>query len=60
MKLFIGIVLILLGCVVLYSTYKTPKVEFSEGDFEPKFKGYGSGIASFIIGIAFIVDWFSD
>lgn len=57
--MFLGIICILLGVIAIYTTYKTPEVEFSEGNISPKIKGYGGGLGLIIVGISFIIDWFS-
>jgi hypothetical protein len=59
MKLISGIVCILIGALVIYIHYKSPKTEFSEGNITSDFRGYGSGIGLIAVGIAFIIDWFS-
>ena len=60
MKLAIGILCILGGILTLYSTIKTRKVHFSEGNYEPKWSGYLIGIGLVGLGIFFIVHWFNN
>jgi len=58
MKLFFGIVCLLLGCFTFYYTFKNPnKGDDTDGN-APDFKGYSSAVLLIAGGIILIKKWF--
>jgi hypothetical protein len=60
MKIFIGIVCILIGVLVIYIHYKSPKTDFTEGEITSNVRGYGSGLFLLAIGIHQIISFFNE